>query len=486
MTAPWRSERVRMKIGYQGIEGSNSQAAARNMAERLGWTNVEYVPLVHSKGVVGALLAGTVDYGVMATLNHIAGVVLETEAALRGVQYRMLALDCIPIHHCLFVKNSSVTEIHAVASHIQALKQCKGTLAREYPEAVWKEEEDTAIAAQHLAEGTLPPDTGVLCRRDAGEAFGLHLLRENLEDDAENATEFELVQLSEKEPERLVVVAGLGLLGGSMAKALKRYTGSTVYGWNRTRFVAEAALAEGAIDGIADEETFAQCDLLIPVLYPEATLAFLNRTIPLMKKGAQIVDLVGVKTRLVEEITPVALAHGVRYTGGHPMAGLAKAGYERSFPDLFQGASMILTPTEATAEGDLDALRELFTRVGFRRVRVCDPQTHDRMIAHTSQLAHIVSNSYVKSPVSPDYVGFAGGSYKDMTRIACLNEKVWKELFLQNSAALLPEIDLLIRNMLELRSAIATGDEDRLETLLRLGREAKERIDSLNPDQPSE
>lgn len=475
-----------MKIGYQGIEGSNSEASAKSMAARLGWTDVEYVPLVHSQGVVGALKAGEVDYGVMATLNHVAGVVLETETALRGLSYRMLALDCIPIHHCLFVKDPSVREIRAVASHIQALKQCRETLARDYPQAEWKEEEDTAIAARHLAEGVLPPDTGVLCRRDAGESFGLHLLQENLEDDAENATEFELIRLTERGPDKLIVVAGLGLLGGSMAKALKRYTGCTVYGWNRTRSVAEAALAEGAVDGIADEAIFAQCDLLIPVLYPEATIRFLRENIPLMKRGAQVVDLVGVKQRLVEEITPLALACGVRYTGGHPMAGLARAGYERSTPDLFQGASMILAPTEATAPGDLETLESLFAQVGFRRVKVCDPRTHDRMIAHTSQLAHIVSNSYVKSPVSPDYVGFAGGSYKDMTRIACLNEKVWKELFLLNRDALLPEVDLLIRHMTELREAIAAEDGKRLEELLRLGREAKEHIDALNPDQPSE
>lgn len=475
-----------MKIGYQGIEGSNSEASAKSMAKRLGWTDVEYVPLVHSRGVVEALLSGAVDCGVMATLNHVAGVVQETESALRGVNYRMLALDCIPIHHCLFVKDASVTEIRSIASHIQALEQCRGTLTQDYPEAAWKEEEDTAIAARYLAEGLLPRDAGVLCRRDAGEAFGLHLVRENLEDDAENATEFELIRLSERGPDKLVVVAGLGLLGGSMAKALKRYTGYRVYGWNRTRSVAEKALAEGAVDGVADDETLTRCDLLIPALYPEATVQFLRRAVPLMKRGAQIVDLVGVKQRLVEEIAPLALAHGVRYTGGHPMAGLARAGYDRSYADLFQGASMILVPTEATAREDLEALEGLFAQVGFRRIKVCDARTHDRMIAHTSQLAHIVSNSYVKSPVSPDYVGFSGGSYKDMTRIACLDERVWKELFLLNREALLPEIDLLVRNMAELREAIGSGDGDRLEELLRQGREAKEHIDALNPDQPSE
>lgn len=286
--------------------------------------------------------------------------------------------------------------------------------------------------------------------------------------------------------DKLVVVAGLGLLGGSMAKALKHYTDYTVYGWNRTWSVAEAALAEGAIDGIADDDVLARCDLLIPVLYPQATVAFLERVIPLMKWGAQVVDLVGVKERVVEAVAPLARQHGVRFTGGHPMAGLAKAGYERAFPDLFQGASMILVPTEATAEGDIEALSELFAQVGFGRIKVCDAKTHDRMIAHTSQLAHVVSNCYVKSPVSQEHVGFAGGSYKDMTRVACVNEKVWTELFLLNQDALVLEIDLLVQHMQEVRAAIAGHETERLEELLRQGREAKEHMDALSGNQATE
>ncbi len=205
-----------------------------------------------------------------------------------------------------------------------------------------------------------------------------------------------------------------------------------------------------------------------------------------MKEGAVVVDLVGVKTRMVEEIGPLAAAHGVRYTGGHPMAGLAKAGFERSFPDLFQGASMILVPTEATLPGDVEELTGFFRSLGFGTVKVCSPEVHDHMIAHTSQLAHVVSNSYVKSPVSANYSGFAGGSYKDMTRIACLDEKIWKELFIWNKTALLPEIDDLVKNITQLRDAIEAEDYDRLEVLLRAGREAKERIDRANPDQPSD
>ena len=325
----------------------------------------------------------------------------------------------------------------------------------------------------------------MLCRKNAGEAFGLHLVAENLEDDSRNMTEFILIK-----PIRLisktVIVAGLGLMGGSMAKAIKSYTDCRVLGWNRTQAVAEQALADGAIDAIARDEDFAECDMLIPVLYPEATLNFLKAKIPLMKKNAMVVDLVGVKTRLVNEIGALALEQGIRYTGGHPMAGLAKAGYQRSFADLYKGASMILVPSAATAPGDIEELSWFFRGLGFGSIKICSAETHDQMIAHTSQLAHVVSNSYVKSPVSANYVGFSGGSYKDMTRIACLNEKVWTELFVWNAEALLPEIDGLIANMTMIRNAIDQGDTKTLETILRQGRIAKERIDAVNPDQPSD
>lgn len=476
----------KIRIGYQGVVGSNSEAASAGFAVTQGMTDVEYVPLVSSRGVVDALKAGEIDYGVMASRNHIAGIVRETEEALTGFSYHLVAALCLPIHHCLFVKDASVTAPRTIASHPQALAQCRGTLARDFAAAALEEIEDTAIGARYLSDGTLDPSTGVLCRRNAGEAFGLHLLRENLEDDPTNATDFVIIETEarKEETKKTVIVAGLGLIGGSMAKAFKEFSGYRVYGWNRTTAIAEAAVREGAIDGIATDEIIAECDLLIPALFPLATIDFLRKYIPTMKKGAQVVDLVGVKSAIIEAVEPVALAHGIRFTGGHPMAGLAKSGYERAFAGLYQGASMILVPTKATAENDLKELTALFRKIGFGMVKICDAEMHDRMIAHTSQLAHVVSNNYVKSPVSVNYVGYTGGSYKDMTRIACLNEMVWKELFALNRKALLPEVDRLLGHMTELRDTIAAGDMDRMEILLREGRKAKEIIDSCNPDQP--
>lgn len=275
---------------------------------------------------------------------------------------------------------------------------------------------------------------------------------------------------------KTVVVAGLGLMGGSMAMAFKEHTDWTVYGWNRTRAVAERALEQGVIDAIADEETIARCDLLIPVLYPAATIDFLKRIIPAMKPGARIVDLVGVKTSVIDELEPLAIAAGIHYTGGHPMAGKEVAGFDNADADLYRGASMILVPTASTAPGDIEWMSELFIQLGFGMVKICDKYEHDRMIAHTSQLCHVVSNCYVKSPSSPNHKGFSAGSYRDMIRVAGVNEVLWTDLFLTNRDALLEELDIFVSDLLKVRNALADRDEEEMKRLLKEGRLIREKI----------
>ena len=473
-----------MKIAYQGIPGSNSEAVSVIFAQNQGFVAPEYIPAVHSQGVIDMLRSGQADYGVMATRNLMAGTVGESDNALSTLSHRVIDAQWLSVHHCLFTKSAD-SRFDTIASHIQALGQCRNRLRTRYGSCRLLEVEDTALAARMLADGSLPETTAVLCRRNAGEMFGLHLVEENMEDDSRNMTEFVLIKAMHM-ISKTVIVAGLGLIGGSMAKAIKQNTDCRVLGWNRSRAIAEKAVADGAVDSIAEDRDFESCDMLFVGMYPAATEAFLRERIPQMKRGSLAVDLVGVKTRIVESIGPIAKECGVRFTGGHPMQGLAHAGYERSFADLYKGASMILVPSAATQPGDIEELGGFFRSVGFGRITVAGAEVHDHMIAHTSQLAHIVSNSYVKSPVSTNYVGFSGGSYKDMTRIACLDERVWKELFIWNKAALLPEIDDLIRNIGLLRDAIEREDADTLERLLREGREAKERIDAANPDQPSD
>jgi len=258
--------------------------------------------------------------------------------------------------------------------------------------------------------------------------------------------------------------------------AFKEHTDWTVCGWNRTRAVAEKALERGAIDAIADENAIAQCDLLIPVLYPEATIDFLRRVIPTMRPGAKIVDLVGVKTKVIDALEPIALKHGIHYTGGHPMAGKEVAGFDNAEAKLYKGASMILVPTAATAPGEIEELTTLFLRLGFGMVKLCDKFEHDRMIAHTSQLCHVVSNCYVKSPSSPNHHGFSAGSYRDMIRVAGVNEVLWTDLFMTNRDALLEELDIFVSDLLKVRKALSEENWSKMEELLKEGRLIKEKI----------
>ena len=273
-----------------------------------------------------------------------------------------------------------------------------------------------------------------------------------------------------------VVVAGLGLMGGSMAMAIRKYTNCEVYGWNRTRSVAEKAAADGTLHGIADEAVIADADLMIISLYPQSTVDFLLEHMPRMKKGCIIVDLVGIKRFLQENLEQAAVDAGVHFIGGHPMAGKEFSGYAFASPELFQDASMILVPNASSPLWAVDEMDSFFMQLGFGRVVRCSAEQHDHMIAFTSQLAHVVSSAYIKSPEALRHNGYSAGSYKDLTRVAKLNEHMWTELFLRNAEPLVQEIDEIIRHLTDYRDAIAGGEEERLCTLLREGRERKESI----------
>lgn len=272
------------------------------------------------------------------------------------------------------------------------------------------------------------------------------------------------------------IVVGLGLMGGSMAMAIRKYTSHEVYGWNRTVSVVEKAMAEGVIHGIADETTFAEADLVIISLYPQSTVDFLLEWMPKMKKGCIIVDLVGIKRFMEDRLAKAAQQASVHFIGGHPMAGKEFSGYAFAAAELFHDASMILVPNESSPLWAVDEMEGFFMQLGFGRVVRCSAEQHDHMIAFTSQLAHVVSSAYIKSPEALRHNGYSAGSYKDLTRVAKLNETMWTELFLNNAQPLVQEIDEIILHLTEYRDAIADGDAKRLCTLLREGRERKESI----------
>lgn len=268
-----------------------------------------------------------------------------------------------------------------------------------------------------------------------------------------------------------IAVIGLGLIGGSLAKVIKGRTTHRVLGFDKSETTLRTAYENGTIDDICTN--FDGVDLVFIALYPSAAVEFIKAQASAFKRGTIIVDLCGVKRYVCDSLDGV-LPEGVTFIGGHPMAGRECSGYENSIPTLFDGASMILTPDEDTMLEQIEKMCKFFRKIGFGHVEVTNPRRHDEVISYTSQLAHVVSSAYVKSPLARKHIGFSAGSFADMTRVAKLNEDMWTELFLHNSDFLTSQIDNVIDNLADFRNAISERDSDALKLLLRDGREIKE------------
>lgn len=270
-------------------------------------------------------------------------------------------------------------------------------------------------------------------------------------------------------------VVGLGLIGGSMAKAIKERTGHRALGLDQDAAVQARALTEGTIDGGLNGSNLGECDLLLLALYPHAAVEYLCANAPAIKKGAVVVDLCGVKRFVCQKALPLAREYGFYFVGGHPMAGREKSGYGASGAGLFSNASMLLAPGNAP-EDVCGELADFFLSLGFGSVHRTEAEEHDGVIAYTSQLAHVLSNAYVKSPRALQYKAFSGGSFQDLTRVATLNEAMWTELFLLNRDFLIQEIDGLCGRLAAYGDALRAGDAEALHALLREGCEWKARI----------
>ena len=229
-----------------------------------------------------------------------------------------------------------------------------------------------------------------------------------------------------------IAIVGLGLIGGSIAKAIKYNTDNTVYGYDIDRGVLLKAKLLGAVDEELTSDILPTCDIVILGLYPNDTLEFVRTHADKIKKGAIVMDSCGVKRVVCEPLWKVASENGFTFIGAHPMAGLHFSGFEYSDVGMFSEASMIIIPSKDVKIEDLEAVKSLYLRLGFTNIQISTPEEHDKIIAYTSQLAHVVSNAYVKSPEAEVHKGFSAGSYKDLTRVAKLNETMWTELFLEN------------------------------------------------------
>jgi prephenate dehydrogenase len=267
-----------------------------------------------------------------------------------------------------------------------------------------------------------------------------------------------------------ICIVGLGLIGGSLAKAIKKYTEHTVIGIEKDRAVQTLALSQGAVDEIA--LTPAAADLTFVCLYPEETVRFINEAD--FKRGSTVSDVCGVKAFITENAEASLELRDVHFVGTHPMAGREFSGYEYSGETLWRGASFIITETANSDIRSVNIVSDLAYSIGFERVVKTTPEEHDRVIAFTSQLAHIVSSAYIKSPSQASQAGFSAGSYKDLTRVAKLNADMWTPLFLSNKTALSNEIGEIIAHLTDYKNAIDTNDRETLHKLLEDGTRIKE------------
>ena len=270
-----------------------------------------------------------------------------------------------------------------------------------------------------------------------------------------------------------VGIVGLGLIGGSMAKSIKARTSHTVWGVDLDAETMTMARMCGAVDAPLTSENLSRCDLILVAIRPGAAIEWVRRNADTISKSAILVDLCGVKRVVVESIAPIAEQHGFAYIGGHPMAGKERGGFTSSTDSLYVGASMILTPDRRTDMQLLETLKAFFLDIGFAGLTFSDPEEHDRIIAFTSQLAHIVSSAYIKSPEAQRRRGFSAGSFQDMTRVARLDEDMWTELFLDDADYLTKELDIFIENLSAYSAALKDKNAETLHALLKDGREKK-------------
>lgn len=277
----------------------------------------------------------------------------------------------------------------------------------------------------------------------------------------------------------IITIAGLGLIGGSVAMALQKASPLRVAGLDRDPQVVMQALKRHAIDTVSNADSLSETRLLVLALPPRAAVAVLRELVPQLPAGAVVVDLCGIKRFVMQECVPLCEPYGVYFVGGHPMAGKEKSGFSQADASLFQGASFIITPPENTPDRVLDILYGFAKSIGCTRLTVTTPEEHDRMIAFTSQLPHVLAGCYVQSPCSARHEGFSAGSYRDVSRVATVDETLWSELFAENSDLLNNELEQLIARLTEFRTAVEGKDEEHMKRMIKEGRLCKLRADDV-------
>ena len=273
-----------------------------------------------------------------------------------------------------------------------------------------------------------------------------------------------------------VGILGLGLIGGSLARAYAK-AGHRVFAQDQDASILEFAQLAGAVEAPLNQETIPQCDLILLAIYTGGCIAWLEENAGKISPEALVMDCCGIKKEICDFAFPVAEKYGFTFIGGHPMAGSHQSGFKYSRSNLFQGAPMVLVPPRFDDARLLERAVEALAPCHFGKFSVTTGEKHDEMIAFTSQMPHIVSNAYIKSPTAAAHKGFSAGSYKDLTRVAWLNPRMWAELFLANKEDILKELDVYIHSLCQYRDAIVREDEAQLVQLLEDGRRRKKEVD---------
>lgn len=273
-----------------------------------------------------------------------------------------------------------------------------------------------------------------------------------------------------------VGILGLGLIGGSLARAYA-LEGHTVYAIQRNESMLSFAMLAGAVHGKLTDETIPKCDLILLAIYPEGSASWLAHNAHLITPDTLVIDCCGTKKEICRCCFPLAEHYGFTFVGGHPMAGSQFSGFKYSRATLFKGQPMVLVPPVFDNMQLLDQVKQALKPCQFGFFSVTTAEEHDKMIAFTSQMPHILSNAFIKSPTALKHKGFSAGSYRDLTRVAWLNPSMWAELFLENKDNVLFELDYYIRSLEAYRDAIATEDRSKLESLLEEGKQRKEEVD---------
>lgn len=273
-----------------------------------------------------------------------------------------------------------------------------------------------------------------------------------------------------------VGIVGLGLIGGSFAKAYNE-AGARVLAYNRSRSTLDFAIMNGDVAAELTAENIAECELVLIALYPEAVVEYFEKMAPCISKDTLVMDCGGTKRNVCTACFAIAAAHGLTFCGGHPMAGTHNSGYKYARANLYHGAPMVIVPPDFDDLLLMERAERLLAPVGFGKFTFTTAAEHDEMIAFTSQMAHIVSNGYIKSPTARKHKGFSAGSYKDLTRVAWLNPEMWAELFLENRDNLIKELDSFVGSMEQYRAALVSGDREELVKILDEGRRIKEEVD---------